>query len=60
MNARAVKKHLTEAGYDVRKIRVRVESRGYSDTYIKVKLFERSDRVSGFFCKAASGASSNR
>lgn len=40
MNARTVKKHLTEAGYDVRKIRVRVESRGYSDTYIKVKLFD--------------------
>lgn len=40
LNARQIKTFLKEAGFETKGIRVRVEHMGYSDTYIKVKLFD--------------------
>lgn len=40
LNARQVKAFLKESGFETKGIRVRVEHMGYSDTYIKVKLFD--------------------
>lgn len=40
LNARKVKAFLKESGFETKRIRVRVKHMGYSDTYIKVKLFD--------------------
>lgn len=40
LNARQIKTFLKEAGFETKGIRVRVEHMGYSDTYIRVNLFD--------------------